>query len=90
MLSSSNWMRFLTAPTWKLEKVFISTGARFGHVLDIVPREAELLQQAAGAWQNEPLARLGIFALMDTGHAVGAIKWVSYLLFLTGLFITTL
>ena len=83
-------MRSLTAPPWRLEKVFISIGARFGYVLDIVSREAELPQQAAGAWQNEPLAQLGIFALVDTGHAVGAIKWVSYLLFLTGLLITNL
>ena len=68
MLSSSNWMRFLTAPPWRLEKVFISTGARFGHVLDIVPRDAELLQQAAGAWQNEPLARVGSYLLLSSSN----------------------
>ena len=54
-------MRFLTALPWRLEKVFIPIDARFGNVLEIVSREAELPQQAAGAWQNEPLARLGIF-----------------------------
>ena len=57
-------MRSLTAPPWRLEKVFISIGARFGYVLHIVSREAELPQQAASAWQNEPLAQLGIFALV--------------------------
>ena len=57
-------MRFLTALPWRLEKVFIPIDARFGNVLEIVSREAELPQQAAGAWQNEPLAQLGIFALV--------------------------
>ena len=54
-------MRFLTALPWRLEKVFIPIDTCFGNVLEIVSREAELPQQAAGAWQNEPLARLGIF-----------------------------
>ena len=78
-------MRFLTALPWRLEKVFIPIDARFGNVLEIVSREAELPQQAAGAWQNEPLARLGIFALMDTGqwtccwrNKVGLLSSISY------------
>ena len=57
-------MRFLSALPWRLEKVFIPIDARFGNVLVIVSRKAELPQQAAGAWQNEPLAQLGIFALV--------------------------
>ena len=57
-------MRFLSALPWRLEKVFIPIDARFGNVLVIVSRKAELPQQAAGVWQNEPLAQLGIFALV--------------------------
>ena len=59
----------LAAPPWRLEQVFISISARLRKIdLMLFLGGAELPQQAASAWQNEPPARLGSYLLLSSSN----------------------